>query len=197
MKIRPLYIYVALVILAFVILFFASQNNDSSSEVPSSISGKEMPKDAVHEGLTENPSGANVSKEFKAKMEALKKEVDANPNDTLKMREYADLLTASHQPNKALPYYQKILNKDPKRKDILFSLTFIYYTDKNYDKAEEITNKILTYDKNDLEAVYNLGAIAAARGNKAKAKDIWTKLVKEHPDAKAAKLAQNSLTQLK
>ena len=91
-----------------------------------------MPMDEVHKklnnGMTQNPSGSNVSEEVKHKLDVMKKAVDANPSDTLKMREYADFLAAAHKPDDALLYYQKIIDKDKKRKDIYFSMTLIYYT---------------------------------------------------------------------
>ncbi len=106
-----------------------------------------MPTDDVHKNLNKemmnNPSGANVSEEVKHKLQVMKKDVDANPSDTLKMREYADFLAAAHHPEDASIYYQKILEKDKNRKDIYFSLTFVYYNQGNLVKAEEVTRKML------------------------------------------------------
>ena len=86
---------------------------------------------------------------------------------------------------------------DPERSDIRFSISYVYYLNKDFDKAEENLNKILSYDKNNLNAKYNIGAVEANRGNSAKAKTIWTELAEKHPDTKIGKLAKASLAQLK
>ena len=126
----------------------------------------------------------------------LKKKADEDPKDTLAIREYADMLAAAHKPEEAITYYNRILDLNPARKDILFSLAFLYYNKKDYLNAEKVTNRVFLYDKDNLQARYNLGAIAAANGDNEKAKLIWNKLIKEHPNTDEAKLAQSSLSKL-
>ena len=158
-----------------------------------------MPKDDIHKGLqnpTQNPGKENVSSEVKHQMEMLKKSVEENPKDTLKMREYADLLAAAHHPEEAIVYYYSILNINPRRTDILNSVAFIYYNEKDYSKATDLINKILLYEPNNTEAMYNLGAIAATSGNKTEAKQRWEDLVKKYPNSEESKLAENSLKKL-
>ena len=159
-----------------------------------------MPNDEVHKGLQdptkENPSKSNVSSEVFRKMEMLKKDVEANPGDTAKMKAYADFLAAAHRPEDALTYYEKILNVDSKRNDVLFSLALIYYNQQNLDKAEEYTNLILKNDENNTQAMYNLGAIAASKGEKERARKIWNKLVTDYPNDEVTQLAKSSLEKL-
>jgi tetratricopeptide (TPR) repeat protein len=126
----------------------------------------------------------------------LKEEVEENPKDTLKIREYADFLSAAHQPDEAINYYYNILSVNPKRSDILFSLAYIYFNKKNYDKAEDLVNKVLLYEPDNTEALYNLGAIAASKGDKQKARTQWEKLIKNYPGSNASKLAESSLKKL-
>jgi tetratricopeptide (TPR) repeat protein len=159
-----------------------------------------MPADDIHkkfnDGMSQNPSGSNVSEEVKHKIEVMKKLVDENPTDTLKMREYADFLAAAHKSEEALLYYQKILNKDKKRKDIYFSMTFIYYNKRDLAKAEEITYQMLKLFPDDPMVNYNIGAIEATKGNKDKAREIWTKIIKDNPNDPTSELAKNSLNKL-
>jgi tetratricopeptide (TPR) repeat protein len=112
------------------------------------------------------------------------------------MREYADFLAAAHKPEEALLYYQKIIDKDKKRKDIYFSMTFIYYTRGDLVKAEEISYQMLKLFPGDPMVNYNIGAIEATKGNKEKAREIWTKLIKDNPNDKTSELAKNSLNKL-
>ncbi len=197
MKFKPLYAYLSLVVIlvVFLVVFTQKNNNQSTTD----IANQEIPNDDIHKGLKngEAPNKSNVSADIIRKMEELKKAAEENPNDTLKLKEYADFLTEAHKPDEAIPYYQKILKVNPKRTDILFSLSFIYYNKQDYNKSEELTNKILSYDKNNPLALYNLGAISATKGDNEKAKDIWNKLIEKYPNAEAARAAKQSLENLK
>ena len=175
MKFRIAYLYLLIGIGVIITLIFLSQSNNTPGQPPAdNIAGKEMPNDDVHKGLTnpldENPTKSNVSSEVYHKMDVLKKAVESNPGDTSKMREYADFMSAAHKTEDAIPYYEKILKVDPKRNDILFSLALISYNKQDFKKSEEYTNKILTNDKTNTQAMYNLGAIAAEHGRKRESK---------------------------
>jgi len=199
MKFKPIYLYGIVAVIAIITLIIVSQTT-GDEKVGGNISNKEMPTDDVHKnlnkGMMDNPTGANVSEEVKHKLDVMKKDVDANPNDTLKIREYADFLAAAHRPNEAIIYYQKILDEDKKRKDVYFALTFVYYNQKNLVKAEEVTRVMYNLFPNDPMVNYNLGAIEATKGNKDKAREIWNNLVKNHPNDKTSELAKNSLNKL-
>lgn len=199
MKFKPIYLYGILAVSVIAVLLIVSQTgNIEKTNVD--ITNKQMPMDDVHkklnDGMMQNPSSSNVSEEVKHKIEVMKKDVDSNPSDTLKMREYADFLVAAHKPDEALIYYQKILEKDKSRKDIYFSMTFLYYNQGNLIKAEEITKQMLTLFPDDPMVIYNVGAIEATKGNKDKARQIWTKLIQTYPYDKTSELAKNSLNKL-
>ena len=122
MKIKPLYIYGVVVIAGLaVLLFFTSRDNEN-------ITADKMPQDDIHKQFnTEQPPGkGNVAPEFYQQLEILRKEVEKTPDDTARVKEYADYLTAAHQFDSAVPYYEQILSKNPKRTDIYFALTYIY-----------------------------------------------------------------------
>jgi len=198
MKIKPVYLYGSIVILAIVFLvFFTSKNN---SDVQENINMNQMPEDDIHKGLKSPnqipPGKENVSVEIKHQLEILKKAVDENPKDTLKMKEYADLLANAHHPDEAIIYYYNILNINPRRTDVLFSLAYIYYNKKNFEKARDVIEKVLLYEPDNTQAMYNLGAIAAASGDKVKAKNYWENLVKKYPGSETSKLAESSLKKL-
>ena len=194
MKFKPIYLYGIVAAAVVIILLIVSQTG-TTEKSSSDIANKEMPKDDVHKNLMGDPSGANVSQEMKKKIDELKKSVEANPKDTLKMREYADFL-AAHKPDEALLYYQKILDIDKNRKDIYFGITFVYYNQGNLAKAEEVTRKMSAMFPDDPMVKYNIGAIEATKGNKDKAREIWTKLIQDYPNDKTAELAKNSLNKL-
>ena len=199
MKFKLVYLY-GLLALAVVVFLLVFTQTGKQEKVNLDITNKQMPMDDVHKnlnkGLEGNPSGSNVSEEVRHKLDVMKRDVEANPKDTLKLREYADFLTAAHRPDEALVYYKRILEKDKNRKDIYFSITFIYYNSGNLVKAEEVTFQMQKLFPNDPMVVYNVGAIEATKGNKEKAREIWTRLIKDFPSNKTAELAKNSLKKL-
>lgn len=200
MKIRPVIIYIA-VFLVFIIALVIFSTITKESNNTGSVTSGQMPEDDVHKGMSSKgteqmPSKANVMGEAMEKLNQLKTDYEKNPNDTLKTREYADMLTLAHDREKALELYGKILTKDPKRIDIMLQQTFIYFEDKKFDKALEATNRALSVDKNHVISKYNLGAIYNAMGDKLKATNIWKELVQQYPKSEIAHIAEQSLKQL-
>lgn len=200
MKFKLAYLYIILALGVVVTLFILSGRNNNNKISGQDIAGEKMPGDDIHKDLQdptkENPSKSNVSADVYRKMDELKKDVEANPNDTSKIKAYADFMTAAHKPEEAVPYYEKILKVNPKRIDILFDLAMINYNRQDFDKAEDYTQRILKNDKNNTQAMYNLGAIAASKGEKERAKEIWNKLISDYPNDDVTQLARSSLAKL-
>ena len=199
MKFKMIYLYASLIlIIAVVLLIITTGDKTVSTSGTEDIRNKEMPTDEVHKGLNDPsaPSKSNVTSTVFERLEEMKKEIEKSPNDTLKLRELADFLTAAHKSDEAIPYYERILNIDPNKKDVLFNLSFIYNNKRNFMQAEKYTNKILKLDPKDSQALYNLGAINASRGDKKKAREIWEKLMRDFPSSETANLARTGLSKL-
>ncbi len=198
MKIKPLYIYLIGFALFIAIIIFFSVQQKNANTPKDAVSG-EVPNDDIHKGMggMGNQKMGAMSEAFKKKEAEMKAELDKNPNDTLKIREYAEFLMAAHKPAESLKYLEQIVSKDPRRIDILLAITFIYHLQKNYDKAEEATNRILAIDKNNQNASFNMGIIQEAKGNKERAKQIWNDVIKRFPNTDAAKLSKEALDALK
>jgi tetratricopeptide (TPR) repeat protein len=193
MKVKPVFVYLGVFIVFIAAVIFFS-NTTKNSNTPSAINPQaKMPDDDIHgkmksQGNGDSPNKSNVMKEAVDKINNLKAGVEKNPNDTLKAREYADVLIA-HKPDEAIKLYERILKADPKRVDILLQLTFVYFNQGNIDKAEEYNSKVLMIDKNNLFAQYNLGGLAQARGNDKKAASIWQELAKKYPQTEIGRMA--------
>jgi tetratricopeptide (TPR) repeat protein len=198
-NIKPIYIYgMGIIIAALVFIFLSQKESADTVKIPGRITDKQMPNDSIHKGLTggTQPGKDNVMENIKKHLEMLKNAVDESPNDTLKIREYADFLAAAHQQDDALAFYNKILKVCPKRIDVLFSVAYIHYTKHEYSEAENYLNKILLYDKKNALAYFNLGAIAASKGDKAKAKEIWSKIIRDYPKSQISETAKESLNKI-
>lgn len=200
MKFKPVYFYGLIAIAALVILIIVGVQ-EYSNIPPSSITNEQtMPDDDVHKQLRNptntSPGKENVSEEYKKRVAALEEKISNNPADTAAMKEYADLLSASHKMMDAITYYEKILTIDSKRSDIYFSLALIYYNKQDFVKCEELNDKVLSYDPQNQMALYNIGAIAATQGDFNKAKDFWNKVISINSESETGKLAEESLEKL-
>jgi len=200
MKFKPIYLYGVVLAAAVVLLIFFSRSKDSNPDPETTnLQNENIPDDYIHNQLKmqeSNPTKDNVTENFHKRMGELKQAVENNPNDTLKLKEYADFLAAAHKTEEAIRMYDRILKINPKRTDIYFSITLLYYNEKDLQKAEEYNEKVLMYDPTNSMALYNRGALAATRGDKEKARTIWEKIVKDDPDSEVGNLAKQSLTRL-
>lgn len=200
LKLSPIVIYPAIMVVAAVIIivFSSDLTSEKKNEQAGPITTETLPNDDIHKNMGKEtpPSKENVISGVKKRMEELKVEVEKNPTDTAKVRMYADMLAEGHGQADAIRYYEMILKKDPKRVDILQSLGYIYYIQQDLNKAEAYIAKAYSLDKNNFQAFFNLGAIAATKGDNEKAKKIWKEIIAKQPNTEVAKLAQEGLQQL-
>jgi len=202
-KFSPVVVYPAIMILAAVIIIFFSTDFSSKKSlqpVPNAgpITSEKIPNDDLHKNMGKGtpPSKDNVIAGIRQKMESLKTDVEKNPSDTAKIRQYADLLSEGHGQAEAIKYYEMILKKGPKRTDILQALGYLYYMQQNLNQAETYIARAYALDKNNFQALFNLGAIAATKGDNEKAKKIWNEIIAKRPNTDVAKLAQDGIRQL-
>ncbi len=205
MKNKMKYLYGGLFVFIVFAIWLSTRNeksSDSDAELHKTINisdNARMPKDEIHNKLNTTkpvPSKNNVTKGFIHEMEMLKKQITKVPDDTVSIKKYAQLLSASHKQSEAIDYYKRILTIDKKRKDILLDLTFVFYNMRDLKNAEFYTQQLLKYYPDNLAGQYNLGAIYASNGNKNKASDIWNKIITNFPNSEQAKLAKSSLVRL-
>ena len=199
MKFRPIYLYGLLFIALITFLILISGQSNNTTITDPGIT-ENMPEDDIHSNLQNQantgPNKNNVSEQYRQQLNDLTDAVEKNPKDTLKLRELADFLTASHKTDEAISYYERIIDIDSKRKDILFSLSYLYFTKNNLTVAEDLNKKVLAFDADDEMALYNLGAINATRGEKDKAREYWNKVIRLSPDSETGKLASEALLKL-
>ena len=191
------YIYLILFIVALITLVtFSSESNNVETIVENEV----MPKDDVHNTFESNnsinPSGSNVSSSIITKMKDLEDYVQSNPNDTLKIKEYADLLAGAHNEDNALDLYILILSKDEGRTDIISNISVLYYNKNMFPEAKEYIIKLIESDPKDTEAIYNLGVVEARMGDIDAAKKQWEDLSKNHPNTKMSDMAKESIKKL-
>jgi TolA-binding protein len=112
------------------------------------------------------------------------------------MREYANLLGGANRYKEAAKVFENILAIGPDRIDVMLILTYINYTLGNQGKAEEYTNRVLSMNKDNPEANFNLGILELKKGNKEEAKQILNSVIKRFPDNKVSVYAKTALQKL-
>lgn len=202
MKFKPVYLYGIIAITAIALLLFVTiKENSNPVQYPTISNNEQMPNDEVHKQLmnqgSNSPGKQNVSEEYRKKLTELENAVKQNPSDTIALRQYADYLSASHRMSEAIPFYKNILEVNPKRSDVRFSLAIIYFNIQEFDKCREENEKVLTYDSQNQMALYNLGAISATQGFKDKAKEYWNTVLSINAKSETGVLAAESLQKIK
>ncbi|MEE9432425.1 MAG: tetratricopeptide repeat protein [Melioribacteraceae bacterium] len=202
MKLRALHIYLILIVVVILAVVFFSSDEKSKLQVENrSILNKEkIPNDDIHNGIisldSQTPTKDNVNNDVVSKMKILENEFASGSTDTVKMLELANMLTAGHQIEKGIIYYNKILEIDSKRSDVLLQLAFIHSSSGEFSKAIDVTKKMLIINPSNKTALYNLGALNATIGKKELAKSIWNDILNKFPNSEIAEKAKNSLTRL-
>ncbi len=198
MKIKTVYIYIFIIAIAIIGLIISSGDETTNNNTVNTEA--EIPNDDIHQSLgqtgEQQPSSQNVITDIRQRMIDLEEYVKSNPKDTAKVREYADLLSAAHNPAKAVELYESILKIDPNRIDILSQLGRLHFIKKDFEAARKSIKKIIKIDPKNLEALYNLGVIAANEGKTEQAINYWQDIIDKYPDSETAKLAKNSLLKL-
>ena len=197
MKLKPLYIYLSIIVVAILTIILISGRNEKEETVVNTETSQ-IPDDDIHQSFESNgqPSSTNVTSEFKNKMNELDSYIAENPSDTVKLREYAELLAAAHNEDKAVDLYNKILRIDKDRIDVLAQLAIIHFNKSDFNKANEYLNSILIIDPQNLQAKYNLGVVEARIGDIGDAKKQWEDLLTNHPNTKMSDMAKESLEKL-
>ncbi len=195
MKIKTPYIYLLALIILIAGLITLSRIQKQTKNEEKTLN--QMPDDDIHKNLKNHLGMMELNEETKKVIEEYENALKTNPNDTLKMREYAEFLAMSHKIDQAQELYEKIYKIDNKRKDVLLALTTIYFNKGELDKATDFSNKILMLDKNDLYAIYNLGVIEATKENFDIAQKHWENILKESPDSEIGILAKKSIEKIK
>jgi cytochrome c-type biogenesis protein CcmH/NrfG len=143
------------------------------------------------------PSKSNVITSFMEEFERLGEKIKKQPaSDTSDVLVYARMCLDAHQAANALPLLERYSKAAPKNVDVMLDLSVAYFETQNQTKAEEVTQKVLKVDPKNTTAMYNLGALAASRDDKATARRHWEKLIREYPDSPNAERAKQFLQNL-
>jgi tetratricopeptide (TPR) repeat protein len=217
MKIKTVYIYVAIFIAAIVVLIAVDfGGNDTSANVKNGMpndaihqgahmpndaihQGARMPNDAIHKGLSsddEVPNKSNVKPEYYRTLDSLKTTYENNPNDTTTAFKYIEYLVAGHGADKAVKVFEDLLQRFPNSVSVMMRATYVYYQLGEVEKAKALLEKVHRIQPENMTAYYNLGLIAFVRGDSVKAKRIWTEIIKKKPNSEEAQFSKEALDRM-
>ncbi|MCP5063685.1 MAG: tetratricopeptide repeat protein [Ignavibacteriae bacterium] len=202
MKIKALHIYFSLIIVVILSIIFFSSSEKSNSKIENKpiVNKDKMPNDEVHQNInsldSQTPTKENVNNDVVSKMNILEKEFNSGLTDTVKMLELANMLTAGHQIEKGIIYYNKILEIDSSREDVLLQLAFVHSNLGEFSKAIDVTEKMLKINPTNKIALYNMGALNATIGKKDLAKSFWQDIINKYPNSEFAEKAERSIKKL-
>lgn len=133
-----------------------------------------------------SPSKTNVAPVYQEKVNQLKASVEKNPSNIAHIASLARLFMDGHQNSEAIKYFEKALSLQPKNDSLLFDLSVCYFNEKQYDKAMEITERVLRFKKDHPKGLYNKAMILATEGKTVEAEKILNHLVTVAPQSDEA-----------
>ncbi len=144
---------------------------------------------------SETPNKDNVSHAFRVRMARLTNRLDAAPDDTTALLEMATLLQDAHRPDSAAVLYERYVRLHPANRQAWLDLANNYAEVGRWDRAEEATRRLLEHYPEDPAAMFNLGAIAANRGDVTAASKWWTR-VRQASDPTLSAMADEALVRI-
>ena len=168
----------------------------ADSSVPRGQEGLPIGSFRHPETQTREPGASNVSHSFRVELADLRAHLDANPGDTAALARTALLLHGGHEAEAAIEYYERYLAEGGARRDVLLGMAGACADAKRWEAAELAMVALLDTSPDDAEAMYNLGAVHANRGNYETARSWWERVRDLGQDPTLAARAATSLERL-
>ncbi len=205
MKVKTVYIYIAIFVAAIAVLIFTdfggSDNEVATGKMPNDAihQGAQMPNDAIHKGLGQDnaPNKDNVKPEYYRTLDSLKTAYEKNPADTNVALRYAEYLVAGHGTVKAKAIYDDLVKRYPNSTRVLSEATFVYYQMGDIEKSDELLTRLTKLNPQDLTSAYNLGVVKLMKGDTTTASRIWNDIIKKAPNSNEAKASKTALESMR
>lgn len=124
---------------------------------------------------------------------ALEAALEKNPNHTPILMRLAELALNNGDAKRAAEHLRDAVAQDPSNREARLELGRALWEAGNREGAESETAALLEVDPNNVDALYNMGAIQANQGQKAQAVEYWSRAVAVDPASPSGQSAQNGL----
>ena len=178
---KKIYLIVAVISIFAVIILFSSGVFDTNE---TSVNNNVTPDQSTSSGI-DLGSLQNINN--------LEAKLSANPDDSETLLELAHLKNDSGFYDKAIPLYQRYLEKFPENANARIDMGVCMYNLGNYDNAIREMKKALEYEPNHQIGHLNLGVVNLTAGNTDVAKEWFRKAVDLGPDTEVGKRAKELL----
>ncbi len=178
---KKIYLIVAVISIFTLIILFSSGVFDTNVTT-------------VNTSVTPNQStGSGIDLGSLQNINNLEAKLNANPDDTKTLLELAHLKNDSGFYDKAIPLYQRYLEKFPENSDARIDMGVCMYNLGDYDNAIREMKKALEYEPKHQIGHLNLGVVNLTAGNIDVAKGWFQKAVDLGPDTDVGKRAKELL----
>ena len=178
---KKIYLIVAVISIFTLIILFSSGVFDTNVTTVNNV-------------VTPNQStGSGIDLGSLQNINNLEAKLNANPDDTETLLELAHLKNDSGFYDKAIPLYQRYLEKIPENADARIDMGVCMYNLGDYDNAIKEMKKALEYEPKHQIGHLNLGVVNLTAGNVDVAKEWFQKAVDLGPDTDVGKRAKELL----
>jgi tetratricopeptide (TPR) repeat protein len=127
---------------------------------------------------------------------ALEEELKKKPGHPPILLRLAELERDAGRPAGAVPYLRQILEQDSKNEDARLELGRALYDTGDVEGSLKETQQLLADHPNQVDGLYNLGAIYANQNRLDMAREYWSKAVAAAPTSDSGARARESLAKL-
>jgi protein O-GlcNAc transferase len=127
---------------------------------------------------------------------ALEEELKQKPDHPPILMRLAELARDGGQPKQAAELLKRAVAADSKNVDARLELSRTLYEIDDVDGAFTETKRILTDNPNQVDALYNIGAIYANLGKADLARQYWTQAVATDPNSDSGRKSADALTKI-
>lgn len=178
---KKIYLIIAVISIFILIILFSSDVFDAGvTKVNTNVSPNQS-------------TGSGIDLGSLQKINNLEARLDANPDDTQTLLELANLNNDSGFYDKAIPLYQRYLEKFPEDADARIDMGVCMYNLGDFDNAIKEMKNALEYEPDHQIGHLNLGVVNLTTGNFDVAKDWFQKAVDLEPDTDVGKRAKELL----
>jgi tetratricopeptide (TPR) repeat protein len=127
---------------------------------------------------------------------ALEEELKKKPGHSPILLRLAELARDAGQPKQAAEYLKEAVSSDPKNVEARLELSRTLYEINDVDGALAETKRLLADQPNQIDALYNIGAIYANLGKTDLARQYWTQAVATDPNSDSGRKSADGLTKI-
>ena len=156
----------------------SAHSNSSSAAVKAVNTNAPAPQDPTHEKA------------------ALEEELKKKPDHAPILLRLAELARDAGQPKQAAEYLKRAVATDAKNVDARLELSRTLYEINDVDGALAETKRLLVDHPNQIDALYNIGAIYANLGKTDLARKYWTQAVATDPNSESGRKSADALSKI-